>query len=59
MVYDGTPTKDWNIMQTQLDYLLARKSGLEANLLNAVDNETAIAIYKLIMDVNDKLFNLK
>jgi hypothetical protein len=46
-------------MQTQLDYLLARKSRLEGNLLNAVDNETAIAIYKLIMDVNDKLFNLK
>jgi hypothetical protein len=52
-------TKDWNTMQSKLDYLLARKSGLEANLLNAVDDETAVAIYNMIMDVNDKLFNLK
>lgn len=46
-------------MQTTLDYLLNRKSRLESNLLNAVDEETAIAIYKMIMDVDDKLFNLK
>jgi hypothetical protein len=46
-------------MQSKLDYLLARKAGLEANLLNAVDEETAIAIYKWIVDVDDKLFNLK
>jgi hypothetical protein len=46
-------------MPSKLDYLLARKSGLEANLLNAVDEETAIAIYKMIVKVDDQLFNLK
>jgi len=45
-------------MQTQLDYLLARKARLEVNLLNAVDERTAIAIYEMIMKVDDKLFNL-
>jgi hypothetical protein len=44
---------------TTLEYLLARKARLERNLLNAVDEETGIAICKMIMDVNDKLFNLK
>jgi hypothetical protein len=51
-------TKIGNIMPSKLDYLLARKSGLEANLLNAVNEETAIAIYKMILKVDDQLFNL-
>lgn len=41
------------------DYLLNRKSNLERNLLNAVNEETAIAIHKMLMEVDDKLANLK
>jgi len=46
-------------MPSKLDYLLARKAGLEANLLNAVNDEVAVAIYKMIVKVDDQLFNLK
>lgn len=46
-------------MQNTRSYLLNRKSNLERNLLNAVDEETAIAIYKMLVVVDDKLFNLK
>lgn len=46
-------------MQTTRQYLETRKSNLERNLLNAVDEETSIAIYKLLVEVDDKLFNLK
>lgn len=53
------PYYDWNIMQTTRQYLETRKSNLERNLLNAVDEETSIAIYKLLVEVDDKLFNLK
>lgn len=46
-------------MTTTKEYLLNRKSRLENNLLNAVDEETAIAIHQMLVDVDDKLFNLK
>jgi hypothetical protein len=47
-------------MQTQREYLLARKAQLEGNLCNAdLRPAVAIAIYQWIMDVNYQLSHLK
>jgi hypothetical protein len=52
-------TKIGKLMQDTLAYLIARKERLERNLLNAVDEPTAIAIYEMVMNVNNRIFNFK
>ena len=39
------------------EQLVEKQARLERNLLNAVDERTGIAIYKMINTVSDQIFN--
>lgn len=45
-------------MQTEYDCLVYRLRGLENQLVNEVDERTAIAIYEKIQKIGDRIFNL-
>lgn len=45
-------------MQTRIEYLLGLKATYERCMINAVDERNAIAIYEMLMKVNEELFQL-
>jgi hypothetical protein len=51
------PILKGEVMIPTYEQLVEKQNRLERNLLNAVDERTAIAIYKMINTVSDQIFN--